>query len=239
MPEVSSFGPVDDGGDRIAPLAHQPEEMVHAQPLPAFMSAPNGADDVAPVSGEQPRATHPRSTEEVRAILEQLFRTHHRIIWRTLRRLGSTPEAAADFTQQAYVIAAERFEQIRPGCEKAFLFSTAIGLARTSRRREARCQLEDDMEVHARRFSHDEKITRESYARQLMDRVLSKLDPTIVSVFALFELEGMSSPEISELLQVPVGTVASRLRRARQSFKAEVEALESSGALSDAAGVDE
>jgi RNA polymerase sigma-70 factor (ECF subfamily) len=206
--------------------------MVHAQPLPVFMSAPRGVDEAVPESGnrsagdEQPEVIPQRSAEEARAILEELFRSHHRIIWRTLRRLGASPEAAADFTQQAYVIAAERFPQIRPGCEKAFLFSTAIGLSRTSRRREARCQLEENMEVHARRMSHDEKLTRQSYARQLTDRVLSKLDPTIVTVFTLFELEGLTSPEISELLQVPVGTVASRLRRARQSFKAEVAALE-------------
>jgi RNA polymerase sigma-70 factor, ECF subfamily len=41
----------------------------------------------------------------------------------------------------------------------------------------------------------------------------------------LYELEGLSSPEIAELLRIPVGTVASRLRRAREAFEVEVARL--------------
>lgn len=180
------------------------------------------AEDVVPVV--RPERTH----AEVRKTLAALFSAHHELIWRTLRRLGASPEQAADCTQQAFVIAAERFFQIRPGCERAFLFSTALGLAHTSRRREWRCQLEANMELHSHRSRQDEKVTREHYARQLMDRVLSKMDATLVSVFALFELDGLSSPEIAELMGIPLGTVASRLRRARQVFRAEVEQLEMS-----------
>jgi len=40
------------------------------------------------------------------------------------------------------------------------------------------------------------------------------------SVFVLFELEGMTSIEIAALLEIPVGTAASRLRRAREHFEA-------------------
>lgn len=167
-----------------------------------------------------------RTQAEVSATLAQLFTSHHELIWRTLRRLGASPEAAADCTQQAFVIAAERFFQVRPGCERAFLFSTAVGLAHTSRRREWRCQLEGDMEVHGHSGRGDDQAARDHYARQLMDRVLGKMDATLVTVFVLFELEGLSSPEIAELVGVPLGTVASRLRRARQVFKADVEQLE-------------
>lgn len=185
------------------------------------LAGEDAAEDVTPVV--RPERTH----AEVRQTLATLFTAHHQLIWRTLRRLGASPEQAADCTQQAFVIAAERFFQIRPGCERAFLFSTALGLAHTSRRREWRCQLESNMELHSQTH-HDEKIAREHYARQLMDRVLSKMDSSLVSVFALFELEGLSSPEIAEMVGIPLGTVASRLRRARQVFKAEVELLEMS-----------
>ena len=40
------------------------------------------------------------------------------------------------------------------------------------------------------------------------------------SVFVLFELEGFSGPEIAETLALPAGTVASRLRKAREMFHA-------------------
>lgn len=202
------------------------------QPL-HMTQVPHAERAVAPPARPEPETLLPvvrpeRTQAEVRQTLASLFTSHHELIWRTLRRLGASPEQAADCTQQAFVIAAERFFQIRPGCERAFLFSTALGLAHTSRRREWRCQLEGDMELHGQRVRQEEKATREHYARQLMDRVLSKMDSTLVSVFALFELEGLSSPEIAELVGIPLGTVASRLRRARQMFKAEVEQLEMS-----------
>ena len=49
--------------------------------------------------------------------------------------------------------------------------------------------------------------------------MLSKVDPDLVEVFVLYELEGLTSPEIADLLEIPVGSVASRLRRAREQFR--------------------
>jgi RNA polymerase sigma-70 factor (ECF subfamily) len=49
--------------------------------------------------------------------------------------------------------------------------------------------------------------------------VLEQLPLDLRAVFVLFELEGMTSPEIAELSGVPLGTVASRLRRAREHFR--------------------
>jgi len=46
-------------------------------------------------------------------------------------------------------------------------------------------------------------------------------------VFSLFELEGMTGDEIAELLDVPVGTVRSRLRLARATFEQSVARLRS------------
>jgi RNA polymerase sigma-70 factor, ECF subfamily len=162
-----------------------------------------------------------------RARLERVFRDHHALVWRTVRRLGATPEVAADMTQQAFLIAAERLAEIRPGCERSFVFTTALTLARTRHRREKRCELED-MDTRAGSGDRDSAM-RHHYAHQLLDRVLSKMDAELVAVFALFELEGVSTVEMAELLDLPVGTVASRLRRAREQFRGEVSRLERAG----------
>jgi len=45
-------------------------------------------------------------------------------------------------------------------------------------------------------------------------------------VFVLFELDGFSSPEIAQMTDVPLGTVASRLRRAREEFRAVARRIE-------------
>src|SRR6188474_2392048 len=63
--------------------------------------------------------------------LRLMFESHHELVWRTLRRRGLAPDAAADATQQAFLIAAERLGDIRQGSERAFLIGTALRLARS------------------------------------------------------------------------------------------------------------
>jgi len=176
-----------------------------------------------------------RSSEQRR--LEQMFRDHYLLIWRTLRRLGLSDDGAADGTQQAFLIAAERLAEIREGSERAFLFGTAIRLARSSHRRNHRCQLEADMDTHIDAQRPAEEVTNHRSAVELLDRVLSRMDEDLVTVFVLFELEGLSTPEIAELVQIPVGTAASRLRRARQAFRAAAQRLERGSIPAPAASI--
>jgi RNA polymerase sigma-70 factor (ECF subfamily) len=163
-----------------------------------------------------------------RAKLDQLYRSHHEVIWRTVRRLGFSPEAAADATHQAYLIATERLDQIYAGSEKAYLFSTAIRFAKTAARKNRRLQLEEDIDLGADPTLHADSMTNRQMALQLMDRVLSQMGPELVTTFVLFEIEGMTTPEIAQVEGIPLGTAASRLRRARQSFREAALELESS-----------
>jgi RNA polymerase sigma-70 factor (ECF subfamily) len=56
-------------------------------------------------------------------------------------------------------------------------------------------------------------------ARELLDRLLAEMDPDLTAVLVLFEIEGLTMAEIAEALDVPPGTVASRLRRARAELE--------------------
>ena len=154
-----------------------------------------------------------------RARLERMFVAHHVLVWRTLRRRGLTPDAAGDATQQTFLVAAERLGDINPDSERAFLVGTALRVARSLGRKTGRWQLENDMDLRA---ADARSVSDEHAAIELCDLALSKVDPSLVEVFVLFELEGLSSPEIAALLEIPLGTVASRLRRAREQFRAVV-----------------
>ena len=158
-----------------------------------------------------------------RARLEAMFVAHHRLVWRTLRRRGLSPDAAGDATQQTFLVAAERLADINPDSERAFLVGTALRVARSLGRKTGRWQLEDDMDL---RVADARSPSDERAAIELCDLALSKVDPGLVEVFVLFELEGLSSPEIAALLEIPLGTVASRLRRAREQFRAVVDRLD-------------
>jgi len=166
----------------------------------------------------------PRDPAADRERLAGMFRAHHQTVWRTLRRWGLDAHAAADAGQQAYLIAAERLGDIRTGSERAFLIGTALRIARTSFRKTSRLQYEEDMD---KRIAGDDGIAADGQSDlELVDLALARLDPQLVEVFVLYELEGLSSPEIAHALDIPVGTVASRLRRAREGFRAVARRME-------------
>jgi len=156
--------------------------------------------------------------------LQVMFDLYHDVVWRTLRRYGLSPEAAADVGQQAYLVAVERIADIWTGRERAFLIGTALRLARKHRRRDARLQLEAagmDERAHAPGRAESHAITLD-----LLDRVLSQLDPVLVEIFVLFDVEGLSTKEVASALELPEGTVASRVRRAREAFRAATARLQ-------------
>jgi len=158
-----------------------------------------------------------------RARLEQMFVAHHAMVWRTLRRRGLDADAAADATQQTFLVAAERLGDIKLDSERAFLVGTALRVAFSVGRKTVRWQLEDDMDLRA---AAGRDVLDKQAAIELCDLALSKVDAELAEIFVLFELDGLSSPEIAALLEIPLGTVASRLRRAREQFRAVVARLE-------------
>jgi RNA polymerase sigma-70 factor (ECF subfamily) len=171
--------------------------------------------------GEPGAAVARPSTDPGR--LERMFVAHHAMVWRTMRRRGLNPDVAADVTQQAFLIATERLADIDPDSERAFLIGTALRVAFAVGRKTVRWQLEDDMD---RRLADAASVSDAHMAVQLCDMALSKVDPDLADVFVMFEVEGLSSPEIAATLEIPLGTVASRLRRAREQFRVVVSRLE-------------
>jgi RNA polymerase sigma-70 factor (ECF subfamily) len=150
------------------------------------------------------------------ARLERMFTSYHTMVWRILRRRGLSRDAAADATQEAFTMAVERLAEIEPSDERSFLIRNALQVARTMNRRGLKWQLEDDMDQRGL----EARATDQRRADiQLCDLALSKVAPDLAEVFVLFEIEEMSSPEIASLLEIPLGTVASRLRRAREDFR--------------------
>jgi RNA polymerase sigma-70 factor (ECF subfamily) len=141
-------------------------------------------------------------------------------VWRTVRRLGVPASEADDASQQIFVIAHQKLAEIRMGSERAFLIAVATRVAsrmrRTIQRREmAQQQLADTPDLHS---PYPAQGVSRVEARDLLDRVLDTMPPEIRLVFVLFELEDLSVDNIAETLELPRGTVATRLRRARMLF---------------------
>jgi RNA polymerase sigma-70 factor (ECF subfamily) len=157
------------------------------------------------------------------ARLERIIQNDYRFVWRLLRRLGVPSDVADDATQQVFLVVAERLKDIREHSERSFAFGTALRVARSAHRLHSRETGGDESDLHESPLPGPEELSDQKRARDVLDRVLDAMTPDLRAVFVLFELEGLKSPEIAELMDVPLGTVASRLRRAREKFHALVE----------------
>lgn len=160
--------------------------------------------------------------------LSAMFHHHYDFVWRSVRRLGVLPEAVDDAAQEVFVVASRKLDAIELGKEKAFLFGAAIRVASDSRRaqnRRRQASSEDQPEPIDATPALDELVDQKR-ARAILDDLVSRLPEDTRPVFVLFELEGMTMAKIASYLDLPVGTVASRLRRARELFAAHVARLE-------------
>jgi RNA polymerase sigma-70 factor (ECF subfamily) len=162
--------------------------------------------------------------EARRERLGRLIADEYRLVWRLLRRFGVPESAVDDATQQVFLVIAERLDEIRPESERAFAFGTALRIAQTLRRRAAREGAELHPEERAAQGPLPDELSDQRRACERLDRILDQLSDELRSVFVLFELEGMTAPEIARLTGLALGTVASRLRRAREQFRAIVAA---------------
>jgi RNA polymerase sigma-70 factor (ECF subfamily) len=186
---------------------------IYVQKVIAAHRSGNGLMMVVPAKRLAP-------TEVDRVRLERIFNAHHAAVWRALRRRGLNLDAAEDATQEAFLLAAERLSEIEPERERAFLIGTALRVAHTLGRKTVRWELDEDMD---QRLSGIRDTSDTRADAQICDLVMAKVDPELVEVFVLYELEGLTSPEIADLLAIPPGSVASRLRRAREQFRSAAE----------------
>ena len=174
-------------------------------------------------AGVQVRADHERNQR-----LREMVETHIDFVARVLRNSGTPHAEIDDEVQRTFIVAARRLDDIRPGAEKSFLFRIAFNLAAHARRTAARRRevAADQAPEQVERFATPEALTDQKRMRQLLDGVLDQMDETLRATFVLHEFEEMSTAEIAEVLGIPRGTVASRLRRARVEFRERVAALQ-------------
>lgn len=146
---------------------------------------------------------------------------HFSDVWRFLLHLGVGTYGVDDAAQDVFLIAWQRLDEIRAGSERPFLFTTAFRTAQSLRRRSHREipdeKLDDELDTSS---PTPEEHLDDKQARDLAFRLLKGLEEDLRVVFVLYEIEGFTMQRIAELTEAPPGTVASRLRRAREIFQA-------------------
>jgi RNA polymerase sigma-70 factor, ECF subfamily len=168
-------------------------------------------------------AQAPTTTLEVadEGRLTSIVAEHFDLLWRFLHRLGVRSADVDDAVQEVIVVLARRLEQIEVGRERAFVLSTAYRVSSDFRRRVRRRREVDDSALIERESNErdPESWLAQKRLRGLLEHVLEQLPLELRAVFVLYELEELTMAEIATTLDLPPGTVASRLRRARETFE--------------------
>lgn len=154
------------------------------------------------------------------------------------RWLARDPHDAADVAQEAYLRAFRFFGGFRGGDGRAWLLQIVRNTFYSWL--EQRKQRKSDVEyneatigLHTEEPSGDEvlhgadpeKLLLRAADQALVERGLLRLGPEYREILVLRELEELSYKEIAEIVGVPLGTVMSRLSRARAQLRTQIEAL--------------
>ncbi len=142
------------------------------------------------------------------------------------RHLTGNDADADDVVQEAYLRALRHFGGFRgngAAQSRGWMLTIVRNTAFTWRRRrrpEAEAA-EFDETLHSETAGEDfgEELARRD-SRETLAHALGRLPPDLREVIVLRELEGLSYKEIGDVVDVPIGTVMSRLSRARQRLQA-------------------
>jgi len=157
------------------------------------------------------------------ARFRQLYDDHFGFVWRSMRRLGVREGDVADCVQEVFVVVHRKLHEFEGRSKMtSWLFGICMRVASDHRRSAVvRREIATDDEALTSRVDPTADVAADVERREkraLLEAILDEMPDEQRIVFALFELEAMSGNAIAELLDVPVGTVRSRLRLARETF---------------------
>jgi RNA polymerase sigma-70 factor, ECF subfamily len=148
------------------------------------------------------------------------YELYGRFLWQTLFRLGVRQSDLPDALQDVLVVVHRRGFSAEPGARVTTWLYAICRRVAAARRRKAYARRETLDETIELVDPHDpERLVATRRAQLRLARILDDLSCDHRIVFVMFEVEGLSCPEIAQELGTPVGTVYSRLHAARQSFQ--------------------
>ncbi len=171
-----------------------------------------------------PSGLRAKSMVNTNTRVEAAVRRHLTLIWRVLRRAGLRPVDADDAAQDVFWVLARRLDDVPIAAEKSFLIATALKVASERRRSKWYRAVTEPLDVEqlALPAASPENTLETQRHLTILDEILGKIDTREREVFILAAIEEMTKSEIASALNIPEGTVASRLQRAKAAVAAAV-----------------
>lgn len=153
--------------------------------------------------------------------IDALYREHAERVLAWCIRLGGPHVDAEDTAHEVFVVALRRFPSFRgESAQSTWLFAITRNVVANARRRAAIRRfvgLDGAPEPRSPRPLADDELSRLRQRRQVQ-HALERLTDRQREVVVLCDLEERSAPEVAEMLDIPEGTVYSRLHSARRAF---------------------
>jgi len=160
---------------------------------------------------------------------QMLYEQHFDHVWHTLRRFGVVERELEDAAHDVFIIVHRKlstFDPTRPA--RPWLSGIAWRVAADTRRRAHHRRERLDSAVGQDRPTErpgpDEQLAARQ-TRALVEDALATLDLERRAVLVLCDIDGVTGPEAASTLDIPLNTVYSRLRTARDRFRAAVRRL--------------
>jgi RNA polymerase sigma-70 factor (ECF subfamily) len=154
-------------------------------------------------------------------VFPQLVETHYAALYRFALSLTRSQADASDLTQQTFFIWATKGDALREiGKAKSWLFTTLYREFLRGRRRGARVTAIEDLSPAEQDIPDVDSGVINKMDAQLVMEALHEVDAVFREPLSLFYLQDLSYLEIAEVLDVPVGTVMSRLSRGKAQLRA-------------------
>lgn len=156
---------------------------------------------------------------------ETTYNQYFDFVWASTLRLGVGPAAIDDVVQEIFIVIHAKLAELRqPQSLRSWIYGivrrTVSDHHRSQRTKAAfGAALAIELEVQSPSFPTPLDLTEQGDQVRKLWTILEGIDPLKREVFVLAELEEMSAPEIAEALEIPLNTVYSRLRAARQAFE--------------------
>ncbi len=167
-----------------------------------------------------------------RAALEELLGRHQGQIYRFAMKMCREPEDAKDVLQETLLAMARSVRDFRGASSMStWLYTIARSFCIKKRRRskfapEEERSLDSDVALETGRLAEPGRSPEEALAghqvQEALERAIGALAPMYREVLVLRDVEGLSAPEVAEVLGLRVDAVKSRLHRARLSVRAAV-----------------
>lgn len=164
-----------------------------------------------------------------------VLKYQHKIV-NLIMRYVRDPELSLDIAQEAFIKAYRALPRFRG--DSAFytwMYRIAVNTAKNhlaaQRRRPMDVELDmqdpEQYDLHAKLKETDtpEGLTLSSELQEIVERAIAALPEDLRTAIVLRELEGMSYEEIAQTMECPVGTVRSRIFRARDAIGKKVGSL--------------